>query len=418
MSAQRLRITLVVLLILVTVSGGAARAAVTSGEASNMTQTAASDLVQGNNAFAFVLYHAVRGQGENLILSPYSISLALAMTYAGARGDTERQMADTLHFALPQDQLAQAFNAFDASLPHASGTGSRDEEFRLNVANALWGQEGYPFRAAYLDLVSQNYGAGLQFADFMADPEAARQRINTWISDQTQERIQDLIQEGVLTTDTRLVLTNAIYFKASWAMQFDPNLTQDGPFTLLDGSQVTVPMMAESEHLGYVAGDGVQAVVLPYVRDRMAMMILLPEREQFDAFESDGFTADEFSTLLDGIAWQEVVLTLPRFEYEAKFGLADTLKGMGMVDAFNPDLADFSGMSDQRDLFISDVLHKAFVKVDETGTEAAASTAVVMGVTSAPMQPVEVHVDHPFLYLIYDQQTGAILFMGRVLNPA
>jgi len=376
-------------------------------------------LIADNNAFAMDLYHAVSGTGANLIFSPYSISVALAMTYAGARGTTEQQMAEALHFTLPRDQLHPAFKSLEDSLPQAATDDSQSEEqdFQLGIANALWGQTGYPFRQDYLDLVSENYGAGLQLVDFEADPEAARQHINDWIAEKTRDRIKDLLAQGSVDTMTRLILTNAIYFKAAWLYQFNADFTEDGPFHLLDGSTVSVPMMSQTDHFGYAAGQGYQAVVLPYEGNRMAMVILLPDQGEFDTFEK-ALSIDQFTTILDSIAWQEVALSMPRFTYESKFGLQDTLAAMGMSDAFQPGVADFTGMSDQNDLFISAVVHKAFVKVDENGTEAAAATAVIIGATAAPATPVEVTIDRPFIYMIYDQDSGAILFVGRVLNPA
>ncbi|MBI5960759.1 MAG: serpin family protein, partial [Chloroflexi bacterium] len=405
MQRKKLLVNFVLVLVLVGSVGLAGSAA----HPSAAQGTTSPELVMGNNAFAFDLYHSVSDQGENLILSPYSISLALAMTYAGARGDTERQMAETLHFPLPQDQIPAAFKALHETMPQDEGESGGEDEFRLNIANALWGQDGFNFLPEYLDVVNQNFGVGLQRVDFITDPEAARLLINDWVSEQTQERILDLIKPGVLNSDSRLVLTNAIYFKAAWQAQFMPEATHDAPFTLLDGSQITVPMMNQSAHYGYATGDGYQAVVLPYTGGRMAMMILLPDLDSFEAFESAELTAEQFSTTLNNLMWQEVVLSLPRFEYTADFGLADALQSLGMQDAFDLNVADFSGMSGQRDLFIQDVLHKAFVKLDETGTEAAAATAVIMGVTSAQMDPpVEVKVDHPFIYMIYDQQSGSI----------
>jgi serpin B len=372
------------------------------------------DLVAGNNAFAFDLYHAVSGDGENLILSPYSVSLALAMTYAGARGETERQMADTLHFMLPQDQLHPAFKALDESLPRDAGTGEEDEDFRLNIANALWGQDGYAFLEDFLNTLAANYGAGIQLVDFM-DSEAARNRINDWVSEQTEERINDLLKPGMVTPDTRLVLTNAIYFKAAWLSKFEKEATNDAPFTLLDGSQVMVPTMTQTDAFAYGQGDGYQAIALPYAGEQMAMLIVVPDTGRFAEIES-ALDPALFETILGTLQGQEVYLTMPRFEYESEFGLGDTLAAMGMPDAFNN--ADFSGMTGSRDLFISAVIHKAFVKVDEGGTEAAAATAVIMAETAMIEPGAQMHIDRPFIYAIYDRATGTILFLGRVLNPS
>lgn len=377
-------------------------------------------LVRGNTAFALDLYHRLRETGGgNLFYSPYSISLALAMTYAGARGETEQAMARTLHFSLPQERLHPAFNALDLALAsRGQGAKGKDETgFRLHIANAIWGQQGYPFLREFLDILAQNYSAGLRVVDFAQDPEAARGRINDWVSQQTEGRIQDLVPPGAIDQLTRLVLTNAIYFNAAWAEPFDEKLTAEGPFYLLDGTEVRVPMMHQTTHLGYAEGAGYQAVEIPYDGRELAMVVIVPERGQFEAFEAslDGARLEE---ILRGLTYREVNLTLPRFRVESSFRLAQALAGMGMGVAFAPDRADFSGMDGRRDLFISDVLHKAFIAVDEAGTEAAAATAVVIRVTAIGLAPVEVKVDRPFIFLIRDLQTGAVLFAGRVVNPA
>jgi serpin B len=382
-------------------------------------QASAADLealVGGNRAFALELYQALREQEGNLFYSPYSISMALAMTYAGARTGTEAQMAEVLHFSLPQAQLHPAFNALDLTLAErGEGAGGRGG-FQLNVANALWGQAGYPFLPEFLDLLGRNYGAGLRLLDFAADAEAARLTINDWVAEQTEDRIQDLIPPGVLGAATRLVLTNAIYFNAAWAQPFEASATQDEAFHLLDGGQVTVPMMHQTESFGYLAGDGYQAVELPYEGHELSMVILLPDEGGFEAFEA-GLDAAQVEAILQETSDRQVALALPRFEFEAQFSLADTLGAMGMPDAFS-DQANFSGMTGTRDLFISAVIHKAFVAVDEEGTEAAAATAVVMVEGAMPAEPLEVRVDRPFLFLIRDIQTGTVLFLGRVMDPA
>ncbi len=374
-------------------------------------------LVSGNSAFAFDLYQALRERQGNLFYSPYSISLALAMTYAGARGGTEEQMAQTLHYLLSQERLHPAFSALAAELAsRGQGAAGKDGEgFRLNVVNALWGQEGYPFLVEFLDLLAANYDAGLTPLDFAADPEAARLTINDWASDQTEGRIQDLVPPGAIDTLTRLVLTNAIYFNAAWALPFEPDLTQDGPFHLLDGSQITVPLMRQTEGFPYAAGEGYQAVELYYDGSEISMVILLPAEGEFQAFE-EALDAAQVQAILDGLGYSQVALALPRFEFEADFTLRDTFAAMGMPDAFS-DAADFSGMTGNRDLSISEVIHKAFVSVDEAGTEAAAATAVLILGAAAPEEPVEFTVDRPFLFLIRDLGTGTILFIGRVVDP-
>ncbi len=375
-------------------------------------------LVEGNSAFAFELYQALKGKGGNLFYSPYSISLALAMTYAGANGETAQQMAATLHFLLDQERLHPAFNWLDAELAkRGQGAQGKDGEgFRLNVANAIWGQKNYEFLPTFLDVMAENYGAGLRLLDFITEAEKSRLAINDWVSDQTEGRIKDLIPPGAIDALTRLVLTNAIYFNAAWAYPFNKDATADGAFYLLDGGQVTLPMMRQMESLSYTEGEGYQAVELLYDGDELSMVILLPASGNLEAFE-EGLQAQYVSDIMSGLRSTRVALAMPKFEFESEFSLKDALADMGMPIAFSPSDADFSGMTGNRDLFISEVVHKAFVSVDEAGTEAAAATAVIMSLTAVPEPPVEVTIDRPFIFLIRDIKTGAILFVGRVLNP-
>jgi serpin B len=374
-------------------------------------------LVEGNSAFAFELYQTLKGKDGNLFYSPYSISLALAMTYAGARGETAEQMAETLRFLLDQDNLHPAFNSVDAELAsRGEGAQGKDGEgFRLNIVNAIWGQKDYEFLPAFLDVLAENYGAGLRMLDFISEAEKSRVTINDWVSDQTEGRIKDLIPRGAIDALTRLVLTNAIYFNAAWEFPFNENVTANSPFYPLDGEQVTVPMMRQTESFGYADGKGYQAVELPYDGGELSMVILLPEADQFQAFEA-GLQAQRVSDIISGLRPTQVALTMPKFEFDSQFELGDTLAAMGMPIAFSGE-ADFSGMTGGPDLYISQVIHKAFVSVDEAGTEAAAATAVIMRATAMPSQPVEVTLDRPFIFLIRDIDTGAILFVGRVLNP-
>jgi serpin B len=377
-----------------------------------------ADLVDGNSAFAFDLYQVLREENDNFFYSPYSISLALAMTYAGARGETEQQMADTLHFILPQDRLHPAFNGLDLELARR-GEGARGKDgegFRLNVVNALWGQEGFQFLSAFLDVLAEDYGAGLRLLDFVNAPEESRVTINDWVSDQTEGRIEDLIPQDVINTLTRLVLTNAIYFNAAWAEPFEPDQTNDGTFHLLDGGEVTVPMMRQTESFGYAEGEEYRAVELPYDGWELSMVILLPEAGEFEPFEGS-LDAEQVDAILKNLARRQVTLTMPKFEFESGFSLKEALAAMGMPDAFT-GAADFSGMTGSRDLFIREVIHQAFVSVDEAGTEAAAATAVVMELGAMPGEPVGVTVDRPFVFLIRDIETGAILFVGRVVDPS
>jgi serpin B len=376
-----------------------------------------SALADGNAGFAFDLYRALSAGEDNLFFSPYSISVALAMTHAGAAGDTASQMASMLHFTLPQDRLHPAFNAYSLDLEARAEEATEGTPFELSMANSLWGQHGFAFRPEFLDLLGENYGAGMRLVDFAADPEAARLAINEWVSDETREKIQDLIPSGAIDVLTRLVLANAIYFKAAWLHAFDSDATTTAPFRLMDGSTVDVPMMHQDEPYGYVVRDEYRALELPYETGNMSMLIILPDEGQFQAVE-DALDAEMLQDIVGNLTYGPVILSLPRFTYESAFSLNDALQNLGMTDAFDPDRADFSGMDGSRDLYIGNVLHKAFVSVDENGTEAAAATAVIMGLTSAPIaEPIVFTVDRPFIYLIRDGQTGSILFVGRVMDP-
>jgi len=339
------------------------------------------------------------------------------MTYGGARSETEAQMANALRFSLPQSRLHPAFNALALELDSRGegAQGKDDEGFRLNIINAIWGQQDYEFLTEFLDLLAVNYGAGLRVLDFIGATEESRVTINDWVADQTEGRIEDLIPQGLINAMTRLVLTNAIYFNAAWEYPFDEDITQDGVFHLLDGSQVTVPMMSQKESFGYAEGDGYQAVELPYDGDELSMVILLPTSGQFESFE-EALDAAQVDGIIGSLERWQVDLTMPKFEFDSSFSLLEALSAMGMPIAFSGS-ADFSGMTGNRELYIADVVHKAFVSVDEEGTEAAAATAVVMELTAMP-DVVEVTIDRPFIFLIRDIETGTILFVGRTLDPS
>ncbi len=373
-------------------------------------------LVAGNTAFALELYAQARDGAENVFFSPHSISVALAMAYAGARGNTGLEMARTLHFTLPNDRLHNAFNALDVALANRN-EGTEEDEFRLHICNAAWGQKGYHFMQSYLDVLAVNYGSGLRLLDFMADPENCRITINDWVSDQTEERIEDLIPPGSISSDSRLVLTNAIYFKAGWLYPFAKEYTGEKSFFTLDGQEVKVQMMSQSERLAYTeAQNFFQAVELPYKGEEVSMVILLPAAGRFEKFEAS-LDSDFLNKVLENLTLKNVDLQMPRFTFEWEESLSELLKTMGMTDAFKPGTADFSGIDGSHDLFISGVLHKAFVSVDEAGTEAAGATAVVIGATSDPPPTVTVTVDRPFIFLIRHRATRAILFLGRLLDP-
>jgi serpin B len=375
-------------------------------------------LVSGNSEFALDLYQSIRTEEGNLLYSPHSISVALAMTCAGAETITEAEMREVLHFALAE-RVHPAFNALDLELAQRGegAAGADGEPFRLHVVNALWGQDGFGFLPEFLELLAAQYDAGLRALDFRRDAEGARQRINEWVAGVTEQRIKDLLPRGVLTATTKLVLTNAVYFNAAWRLPFEPARTHDSDFFRLSGDAVTVPMMRQTARFGYATGDGYQAIELRYDGDELSMLVLVPDRGRFDDFEA-GLGTEGLHDVVTGLQRVNVDLTMPKYEYTATLGLREVLAGMGMPSAFSPAAADFSGMTGDRDLFVSDVLHKAFIKVNEAGTEAAAATAVIMEPTSLPPPPIRLVIDRPFVFVIRDIPTGALLFVGRVVDPS
>ena len=383
----------------------------------NVTDTQLSTLVSGNNAFAISLYQQLKKSNMgNMFYSPYSISTALAMTYAGAAGDTEKQMSSTLHFTLPQAQLHPAFDELALQLASRGqgAKGTNGKSFTLNIANALWGQKDYNIQSAFLNVLAQNYGAGMNLLDFINSPEPSRVTINDWVSQQTNNRINDLLPQGSIDSLTRFVLTNAIYFDAAWQDPFAKESTHNQTFNLLDGSTVTVPMMSRDGGYSYIKGTGYQAIELPYDGNEVAMDIIMPDAGQFTAFES-AMTADQINGIIGSLQNSFIALTMPKFSFDSSFSLKFALSALGMPIAFDPNQADFSGITGNTDLHISDVVHKAFVAVDEEGTEAAAATGVIIGIAAAPQTTLT--IDRPFVFLIRDIKTGTIIFVGRVLNP-
>ncbi|CAG0935488.1 antithrombin III [Thermoflexales bacterium] len=368
-------------------------------------------VVQGNTEFALAFYQKLRTEEGNLFFSPHSISTALAMTYAGARGNTAVQMAQALHCLLEQEQIHPAFASLEAQLSDIGRKG----HIQLKVANALWPQVGYPFLEAFLALTKQYYGVRITAVDY-GDAETARGIINIWVEEKTENKIQELIPPGLLDALTTLVLVNATYFKGNWASQFDQGRTSNAPFWVTSDKPVQVPMMTQEHEFRYGESDGLQILELPYAGDDLSMVVLLPQ-------EIDGLTQLEDSLAVENLGlwtrnlWEtEVLVSLPRFEIAFPFRLDDTLKSIGMVDAFGGS-ADFSGMDGTKSLFIGAALHKAFVAVNEEGTEAAAATAVTMA-RGLPTPPPSFRANHPFIFLIRENHTGSILFLGRVVNPA
>jgi serpin B len=378
--------------------------------------TKPTDIAASCNGFAFDLYARLRKREGNQSCSPFSVESALAMTSLGARGSTAEQMNQTLH--LPQD--SQAAHAAFADFAKRVISDRADRGYQLSVANALWGANSYPFRKDFLAKSQEYYGAGLMELDFAANPEAARGTINNWVEKQTHERIKDLMPSGSISADTRLVLTNAIWFKGTWQNQFDKKATSDELFHQSPDKSAKVPMMHRTGSFGYFADNQVQVLGIPYRGREMSMAFLLPAKKGDLASLEQAASADSVKKWLGSMHAMEVVVTLPKFKIASEFQLARTLSEMGMTDAFS-GRANFSGMSEKEGLMISQVIHKAFVEVNEEGAEAAGATGVVMRPTAMKLpdrKPPVFRADEPFLFLIRDEKSGCILFLGRVSNPA
>jgi serpin B len=370
-------------------------------------------VAEGNTAFALELYQKLCRADGNLFLSPYSISTALAMTYGGAQGDTAQQMVATLHFSLDQKQIHPAFDELRDHLNAVQKKG----KIQLHIANSLWPHKDYPFLKEYLALLKKYYGASITPVDYKTANEEARTRINEWVEKETEEKITDLIQPGVLTPLTRLVLVNAIYFKGNWARQFDASLTHEAPFYLTPAKTVQAPFMTQERTLQYGEDEGLQILELPYEGDDLAMLILLPRRVDGLAELEKALTPENLNQWITYLRERKIEVFVPKFKLASSFSLKEALVAMGMRDAFDQSTANFAGMDGTTLLYISAAIHQAVAEVNEEGTEAAAATGIVMGLKAIPEPSPTFRADHPFIFLIRDNRTGSILFMGRVVDP-
>jgi len=371
-----------------------------------------NSVVQGNTKFAFDLYAKLKEKEGNLFFSPFSISTALAMTYAGAKGNTEKQMAEVLHFILKDDSLHSAFAELQKHLNAVQEKGN----IELSIANSIWCQKGYTFLKEFLNIINDYYQGKINSVNFITECEDARNRINKWVEQQTNDKIKELIKPGILNPLTRLVLVNAIYFKGKWEREFEKRFTKKMPFWLNSKDTVNCPMMRQQGKFLYRENDSLQILELPYLGNELSMIVLLPKK-------IDGLQKLEHNLNINNLKnWtdfssEDVIVYLPKFKMTSEFYLGKTLSLMGMTDAFSYKQADFSGIDGTRELFISEVIHKAFVDVNEEGTEAAAATAVVMLKAVAPKKPIVFRADHPFIFLIRDNHSGSILFFGRLVEP-
>jgi serpin B len=389
-----------------------------------------SELILGNTTFAFNLYQSLKAARENIIFSPYSISLAMAMAYAGAKGETEKQMQEVMHFTLPQEELHATFHQLNYKLvTRGQGSGSGESSpSKLNIASSFWGQVGHPFLQEFLDTLEENYG-GVKFVDFAKAPENSRRLINEWVSEQTNGKIQDFLPPGSITPPIRVVLTTALYFSAKWIYQFYPQITSDKEFYLLDNRTVLVPMMHQCKVFRYAEDSDCQVIELPYGRPydpqkpeerpspEFSMVIILPKPGLFEKVEAS-LNGGRINELLKSLQDKKVSLTMPKFSYECKYSLNEYLAALGMSDPFLQSKADFSGMDGARDIWLDDVRHKAFISVDEYGTEAAATTLILIAGAPPVNEEIKImNINRPFVFFIRDFDTGTILFMGRVLDP-
>ena len=401
--------------VLAACGGGEPTATATGEQRSDVSRTVrdpglAVSAVDSVNGFGTAVYRVIAAErpGQNVVMSPASIAIALTMTTAGAGSTTLDEMLSTLGI----DDAAAIHTSFNG-LSSALDARSHDD-VTLSIVNSLWGHTGTTFEPAFLDVLAGEYGAAMNTVDYVSDTEGARDAINGWVSNATEERIPELLGEGALSPDSRLTVVNAVYLKAPWLKPFDPEATVDGPFTLPDGSVTEVPMMTATRPMMFAAGDGWRAVELPYSGGELAMLIFVPEDGFLDQFE-EIFLVTDATQYLEA---REVTLSLPSFDIESNVALGDVLVAVGMTEAFT-DSADFSAMSVDEALHISAVVHQANITVDEFGTEAAAATAVLIETTSAPapLEPVTLAVDRPFVFALRDLATGAILFLGRVADP-
>lgn len=371
-----------------------------------------TEIAADTNAFAVALYRQMDDAPGNLFFCPYSIRTALLMTFAGAQGETARQMAEVLQVREPVSQVHESVQAW-----HASLNSKPDEQagYQLHTANALWGQQGFMIRPAFVQQLNTFYGGGLREVDFAHALEEARQTINAWVETETEGKIVEFLKPKMLDASATLVLTNSVYFKGAWEAPFDREKTTDAPFYLTRDESIAVPMMSQIMTTNYGEDDALQVLELPYAGERLSMALVVPK--QLDGLHQveQQLSATFFPDLLRLLQPQKVMVTIPRWSMEAEVSLPDALRSLGMRDAFALPPADFSGITGGKDVYISAVLHKAVLDVNEEGSEAAATTEVVMsrGLRRYP----EFVADRPFLLMVRDRLTGGMLFLGRVVNP-
>jgi len=376
-----------------------------------------TSLAKWNSAFAFDYYAQIRSKPGNLFFSPLSISTAFGMTSLGAGGNTRDEMLSTFHLSKEDEKTHPAFAELLKQLIGKEAD-PKKRGYQLSVANALWGQVGYQWKQVFLDATTKHYGAGLRQVDFKGDADNARKTVNTWVADQTNQKIKDLLKPTHVTPLTRLILTNAIYFKGDWATQFNVKHTRDGEFLTLAGDKVQTPLMSHKLEVPYYESSDMQAIELPYKGKELSMLIMLPKKRDGLPQLEKTLNVARIGEVTKGLFnLKNLEITLPKFKVEQELDLKAGLIALGMKDAWSPANANFTGLNEKDELYLSAAVHKAFVEVNEEGTEAAAATGIVFELIGAPVDVPVFRADHPFVFAIRDKATGSILFLGRVANP-
>lgn len=369
----------------------------------NDTQTEApQNIVDANNRFMLDFYSKTSTPGDNSFFSPWSVLSAFSVLYEGARGQTANEISSA--FYLPSDDARRdSFESMQSGL-NANGSG-----YELSNANALWIKQGFDVKDDFVNTARKYYGGEVSLASFPADES----RIDSWVENKTNHKIKDLVK-GATDDLTRLVITNAVYFKGTWETQFNANQTREDDFVTSPGNSVKIQMMSQKSHFGYAETDDLQVLSMPYKGDRLSMLVLLPKGNGLETVEKS-LTAEQIKNWQDSLHKSEVTVFMPKFNLTTSYDLTGTMNDLGIKSAFDPNAADLSGISDDP-LYVGAAIHKAFVTVNEEGTEAAAATGIVVQGTSAQV-PISFRADHPFVFLIQDNESGLILFMGKVVDP-
>jgi len=383
----------------------------TPDETPDTTPKSINEVVNLNNMLGFEIYsNLIEEKQENIFFSPYSISSAFSILYEGARGTTQDEIQSVFHF-IKEDQTRR-----DHANQIISDLNKPSQNYLLSTANALWVQDKFPILQEYKDVTETYYLSTTENLDFVTQPEESRNTINGWVEEKTNDKIKDLLPQGSINDMTRAVITNAVYFLGNWTVQFDENLTKEDDFKISEQKTVKAPMMNIEQNFNYASTNNLQILQMSYKGDDLSMLVLLPKDNDLLSLEKK-LSVENLNDWKSNLAKKQVNVYLPKFKLETTYSLVENLTNMGMSSVFVSGQADLSGINKDADLYVTGVFHKAFVAVDEKGTEAAAATGIVVGITSVGPQPEIFRADHPFIFLIQDERTGLILFMGKVMDP-